>query len=142
MLVPLTDSASVEVQGNSAAAIGNLSSKVQDYQQFIDVWDTPKGGLHGYLSRFLDSVDTTFQHIAIWTIVQFLEGGDVELIDLITRSHDIIPAVTRLTQTLESLHHQQTDDGQTDESEIVGLARRVLNMLSQQESDAAYGEKN
>ncbi|KAF8923877.1 putative VAC8-vacuolar membrane protein required for the cytoplasm-to-vacuole targeting [Dissophora ornata] len=140
VLVPLTDSASVEVQGNSAAAIGNLSSKVQNYQQFIDVWDTPKGGLHGYLSRFLDSVDKTFQHIAIWTIVQFLEGGDADLIDLITRSHDIIPAVTRLTQTLEStsLHHQQIDDGQTDESEIVGLARRVLNMLSQPESEKSW----
>lgn len=130
VLIPLTDSSSVEVQGNSAAAIGNLSSKVQDYQPFIDVWDHPSGGLHGYLSRFLESVDTTFQHIAIWTIVQFLEGGDTDLIDLITRSPEIIPAVRRLTQSLESSSQQMDENGMmNDESEIVGLARRVVSML-------------
>lgn len=130
VLIPLTDSSSVEVQGNSAAAIGNLSSKVQDYQPFIDVWDQPSGGLHGYLSRFLESVDTTFQHIAIWTIVQFLEGGDTDLIDLITRSPEIIPAVRRLTQSLESSSQQMDENGiMNDESEIVGLARRVVSML-------------
>lgn len=134
VLIPLTDSSSVEVQGNSAAAIGNLSSKVQDYQPFISVWDAPSGGLHGYLSRFLESVDTTFQHIAIWTIVQFLEGGDSELIDLIIRSPEIIPAVRQLTQGLDSTspHHQADGDNMmNDESEIVGLARRVISMLSQ-----------
>ena len=133
VLIPLTDSSSVEVQGNSAAAIGNLSSKVQDYQPFISVWDAPSGGLHGYLSRFLESVDTTFQHIAIWTIVQFLEGDDSELIELITRSPEIIPAVRQLTQSLDSTspHQQDGDNMMNDESEIVGLARRVISMLSQ-----------
>ncbi|KAF8939197.1 Vacuolar protein 8 [Haplosporangium gracile] len=134
VLIPLTDSSSIEVQGNSAAAIGNLSSKVQDYQPFISVWDAPSGGLHGYLSRFLESVDTTFQHIAIWTIVQFLEGGDTELVDLITRSPEIIPAVRQLTQSLDSTSPHQQGDGDNmmnDESEIVGLARRVISMLSQ-----------
>ncbi|EXX62227.1 Vac8p [Rhizophagus irregularis DAOM 197198w] len=74
VLLPLTNSSSVEVQGNSAAALGNLSSKVQDYSPFVNVWEKPAGGLHGYLQRFLDSTDKTFQHIAVWTIVQFLEG--------------------------------------------------------------------
>ncbi|KAF9166561.1 Vacuolar protein 8 [Mortierella sp. AD011] len=142
VLIPLTDSPSVEVQGNSAAAIGNLSSKVEDYQPFINVWNEPEGGLHGYLCRFLDSPDTTFQHIAIWTIVQFLEGGDADLMEQITRSPDIIPAVTRLTTSLDtnSQHQQQMDDGLTDESEIVGLARRVLSMLAEQD-ETVYGEK-
>jgi hypothetical protein len=109
VLIPLTASASVEVQGNSAAAIGNLSSKgrlipivllpsyrtvrlnemtvaprhpfarflfsADDYSTFNKVWDKPEGGLHGYLVRFLASDDTTFLHIAVWTLVQLLEPG-------------------------------------------------------------------
>lgn len=74
VLVPLTASDSPDVQGNSAAAIGNLSSKVQDYSAFVQAWEAPGGGMHGYLNRFLDSQDTTFQHIAVWTVSQFLEG--------------------------------------------------------------------
>lgn len=93
VLIPLTNSPSVEVQGNSAAAIGNLSSKsvfpssrfprdegahktfaADDYSAFSAVWSEPDGGLHGYLVRFLESEDTTFQHIAIWTLVQLLES--------------------------------------------------------------------
>ncbi|KAF9936949.1 Vacuolar protein 8 [Mortierella antarctica] len=140
VLIPLTDSPSVEVQGNSAAAIGNLSSKIYDYQPFITVWEEPAGGLHGYLSRFLESADTTFQHIAIWTIVQFLEGSEADLIDLITRSSDIIPAVRQLTQTLDSSsppqYTQQDENSLTsDESEIVGLARRVVSMLAPDQYD-------
>jgi vacuolar protein 8 len=49
VLIPLTNSESFEVQGNSAAAIGNLSSKVGDYSAFLSVWEEPSGGLHGYL---------------------------------------------------------------------------------------------
>lgn len=31
--------------------------------------------MHKYLYRFLTSADATFQHIALWTIVQLLESG-------------------------------------------------------------------
>ncbi|KAF8761419.1 Vacuolar protein [Rhizoctonia solani] len=80
VLIPLTNSPSVEVQGNSAAALGNLSSKeerssLDDYSAFNEVWDKPEGGLHTYLFRFLSSTDATFQHIAVWTIVQLLNHG-------------------------------------------------------------------
>ena len=46
-----------------------------DYSAFNDVWDKPDGGMHKYLHRFLTSPDATFQHIAVWTIVQLLESG-------------------------------------------------------------------
>ncbi len=46
-----------------------------DYSAFNDVWDKPEGGMHKYLYRFLTSPDATFQHIAVWTIVQLLESG-------------------------------------------------------------------
>jgi hypothetical protein len=35
VLIPLTDSQSIEVQGNSAAALGNLSSKGMHYKTLI-----------------------------------------------------------------------------------------------------------
>lgn len=47
---------------------------MDDYSAFNDVWDKPEGGLHMYLFRFLSSTDATFQHIAVWTIVQLLES--------------------------------------------------------------------
>lgn len=46
-----------------------------DFTAFNEVWDKPDGGMHKYLYRFLTSSDQTFQHIAVWTIVQLLESG-------------------------------------------------------------------
>ena len=46
-----------------------------DYSAFSDVWENPDGGMQRYLFKFLTSSDTTFQHIAVWTIVQLLESG-------------------------------------------------------------------
>lgn len=96
VLIPLTASDSPEVQGNSAAAIGNLSAKADDYTKFTEVWLQPEGGMHGYLVRFLESPDRTFQHIAVWTIVQFLEGGDPKLAQCIKSSNQILPLVNKL----------------------------------------------
>ncbi|OAD08334.1 hypothetical protein MUCCIDRAFT_32100 [Mucor lusitanicus CBS 277.49] len=76
ILIPMTQSSYLEVQGNAAAAIGNLSSKVKDYTPFIKAWDHPDGGLHQYLTTFTDQASSiAFQHIGVWTIEQFAEGG-------------------------------------------------------------------
>lgn len=53
-------------------------SPTDDYSAFNDVWDKPEGGMHKYLYRFLTSPDTTFQHIAVWTIVQLLESAGMQ----------------------------------------------------------------
>ena len=74
-LIELTGSLSAEVQGNSAAAIGNLSSQTGDYHVFIELWTTPAGGMRDYLARFLVSQDDTFSQIAAWTLVQLLDSG-------------------------------------------------------------------
>ncbi|SCV71370.1 BQ2448_2958 [Microbotryum intermedium] len=141
VLIPLTASPSVEVQGNSAAALGNLSSKTDDYSAFSAVWNEPEGGLHGYLVRFLESQDTTFQHIAIWTLVQLLESGDMTLESQIRASKDLIPLATRLsTLSSETSSHdgeragtdasEDEEEGQDGgESEIRVLARTVLDLL-------------
>jgi vacuolar protein 8 len=111
VLIPLTESESIEVQGNSAAALGNLSSKgmfprarssfdaklmtvVGDYSIFLQNWTKPQDGISGYLNRFLSSGDPTFQHIAIWTLLQLLESEDSRLLDLISKSEDIVQMST------------------------------------------------
>ncbi|KAI9740155.1 MAG: Vacuolar protein 8 [Cirrosporium novae-zelandiae] len=126
VLIPLTNSDSIEVQGNSAAALGNLSSKVGDYSIFIKDWAEPNGGIHGYLSRFLSSGDPTFQHIAIWTLLQLLESEDKKLIDLVGKSEDVIQMVKTIAEkNIES----DDEDGEDGEGEVIALARRSLELL-------------
>lgn len=127
VLIPLTASSSSEVQGNSAAALGNLSSKVQDYSIFMKVWEKPAGGLHGYLSRFLKSQDATFQHIAVWTVVQLLEGEDQQIRKQLQESPSILSSVKELASIVPG--DEEDDENGGEEGEIVGLSRRALSML-------------
>ncbi|KAF7367323.1 hypothetical protein MSAN_00794400 [Mycena sanguinolenta] len=154
VLIPLTNSPSSEVQGNSAAALGNLSSKGEsisngrnspdDYSAFNDVWDKPDGGMHRYLYRFLTSSDATFQHIAVWTIVQLLESGDSQLISNIRNSALLIPNIRNLASSRTSSHSssvgtptshrsqsQSYQDTETGEGagEIQQLGRRIIEIL-------------
>lgn len=136
VLIPLTASPSVEVQGNSAAALGNLSSKSDDYAPFNAVWNQPDGGLHGYLARFLDSQDSTFQHIAVWTIVQLLESGDAQLEENVRSSNQLLPLIKNLSTSPNASERgsprdngEGSDDGQSAEGEISSLARKIQEML-------------
>jgi vacuolar protein 8 len=125
-LIPLTASESVEVQGNSAAALGNLSSKVGDYSVFVRDWAEPEGGIHGYLQRFLQSGDPTFQHIAIWTLLQLLESGYQKLVSLVAKSEDII----QMVKTIADRHVESDDEeGEEGEGEVIALAQRSLELL-------------
>ena len=143
VLIPLTDSESIEVQGNSAAALGNLSSKgkacsptmmegnangvlVGDYAIFVENWTEPNGGIHGYLNRFLASGDPTFQHIAIWTLLQLLESEDKKLIELISKADDVIQMIKTISEKEVAPEEGEGEDG---EGEVVALARRSLELL-------------
>jgi len=126
VLIPLTGSESVEVQGNSAAALGNLSSKVDDYSTFIRDWSEPNGGIHGYLHRFLASGDPTFQHIATWTLLQLLESKDKKLVSLAAKAEDIIQMVKVIS---ERLVESDDEDGEEGEGEVIALAQRSLELL-------------
>jgi vacuolar protein 8 len=145
VLIPLTESDSIEVQGNSAAALGNLSSKgkqclflssfnlkpsltstVGDYTIFIQNWTEPAGGIHGYLRRFLASGDPTFQHIAIWTLLQLLESEDARLAERISQSEEIIHMVTEIAERNIESDDEDNEDG---EGEVVILARKCLEFL-------------
>lgn len=98
---------------------------VGDYSMFITNWQEPHQGIHGYLRRFLNSGDPTFQHIAIWTLLQLLEADKPDLLHLITNSDDLIQMIKTISEkTVES-----DDEGEDGEGEIVALARRSLEIL-------------
>lgn len=130
VLIPLTASESIEVQGNSAAALGNLSSKVGDYTMFLQCWYEPEGGIHGYLKRFLASGDATFQHIAIWTLLQLLEANDPELNKLIMGSTEIVSMIKGIAEK----NVESDDESEEGEGEVVALARRSAELLHLQRS--------
>ncbi|BGP33957.1 Vacuolar protein 8 [Rhodotorula toruloides] len=134
VLIPLTASASVEVQGNAAAAIGNLSSKSDDYSAFTAVFDSPDGGISSYLSRFLSHDDLTFKHIACWTLVQLLESSDATLIHKLRSTPSLRTHLDKIATT-------DLPEGDDDESieggerEVVELARSALEMLDEDGGD-------
>ncbi|KAL6806965.1 armadillo-type protein [Trichoderma sp. SZMC 28013] len=136
VLIPLTHSESIEVQGNSAAALGNLSSKVGDYSIFVQNWNEPNGGVHGYLCRFLQSGDATFQHIAVWTLLQLFESEDKTLIGQIGKADDII-------ENIRLIANRQVADPEVeeeDEGEVINLAQRCLELLGQSGGSKAHIE--
>jgi vacuolar protein 8 len=106
---------------------------VGDYTIFIQDWTEPIGGIHGYLSRFLQSGDPTFQHIAIWTLLQLLESEDKTLIGLIGKSDDIVEQIKTIAKRQIEPDNEFEDD---DEGEVVSLAQQCLELLGQSMSKA------
>lgn len=98
-----------------------------DYTIFIQNWTQPEGGIHGYLRRFLASGDPTFQHIAIWTLLQLLESEDERLLELIAKSNEIVRMVTDISERAIESDEEDNEDG---EGEVVSLARRCLEILT------------
>jgi vacuolar protein 8 len=102
---------------------------VGNYGIFIRNWLEPSEGIHGYLSRFLASGDPTFQHIAIWTLLQLLESEDKKLIGLIGKSEDIVQMIKQIAdRQIEAETNEMEDE---DEGEVVSLAQRCLDLLGQ-----------
>ena len=97
-----------------------------DYTIFIQNWTQPEGGIHGYLRRFLASGDPTFQHIAIWTLLQLLESEDDRLLELISKSNEIVRMVTDISERAIESDDEDNEDG---EGEVVSLARHCLEIL-------------
>lgn len=100
--------------------------------------------MHRYLYNFLTSVDATFQHIAVWTIVQLLESGDPQLISNIRLSGLLNPSIRQLalsrtpsatssvgtphSHRSQSQSYADTDTGE-GQGEIQLLARRILEFV-------------
>ena len=80
------------------------------------------------MKRFLASGDATFQHIAIWTLLQLLESEDKKLISLIGKSEEIV----QMIKTIADTQIESDDEGEEDgEGEVVQLAQRSLQLLVQ-----------
>ena len=106
--------------------MSTLTAPVGDYSIFVRDWTEPNGGIHGYLKRFLASGDPTFQHIAIWTLLQLLESNDQKLIAMVAKSEDII----QMVKTISDKHVESDDEeGEDGEGEVVALAQRSLELL-------------
>ncbi|GAA5816134.1 Vacuolar protein 8 [Mucor flavus] len=136
VLVELTFSSNLEVEGNSAAAIGNLSSKVKDYTPFVKAWNTPSGGLEKFLIQFLsEQQDIAFQHIGVWTIEQFLDGGDERLLNLIAESDPITESVQRIVNEGQAPKAEQEENAEDSDGDIFVLANRVYITLKKTRVD-------
>jgi len=147
ILILLTKGPTPEIQSNSAAALGNLSSRDErtasdDYSAFNEVWDEPDGGMHNYLYRFLTSPEVAFRHIAVWTIVQLLESGDGQLMSNICSSPLLAPHIRELaisenpspSSTGGTPHSADSDSGREtdktdDQGEVKRLSRKILEFV-------------
>ncbi|CCF59703.1 hypothetical protein KAFR_0H02940 [Kazachstania africana CBS 2517] len=98
-LIPMTFSENQEVSGNSAAALANLCSRINTYNKIIECWQTPNGGIRGFLIRFLKSDYATFEHIALWTILQLLESHNNEILGFFKNDNELIEDVKKMSET-------------------------------------------
>lgn len=103
---------------------------VGDYSIFAKDWEEPDGGIKGYLNRFLESGDPTFQHIAIWTLLQLLESEDKALLDLISKADSVIKMIKDISEKPIESDEGDREDGEDGEGEVVQLARRSLELLT------------
>lgn len=119
-LIPMTFSTNQEVSGNAAAALANLCSRINNYSKVMDTWDQPSDGIRGFLVRFLQSNYVTFEHIALWTILQLLESHNDRVVQLVKNDKDIIDGVKNMADvTYERLQRSETDSKITDNNDLV-----------------------
>ncbi|CAH2354712.1 vacuolar protein 8 [[Candida] railenensis] len=135
VLIPLTFSENGEVCGNSAAALANLCSRVSNVhkQYILDNWSSPNDGIHGFLLRFLQSGSATFEHIALWTILQLLESNNVEINSLIKENESILSGIKNLSSSQQQQQINNVDQGadQFDDPkvELFNLTQQILQIL-------------
>lgn len=131
VLIPLTFSENGEVCGNSAAALANLCSRVtNEHKDYIlENWRLPSDGVHGFLLRFLRSGSATFEHIALWTILQLLESNNAEIQVLIKEDEKILSGIRLLNDA--QLNSAQPDVGEFDDPrvELFNLTQQILQIL-------------
>lgn len=138
VLIPLTFSENGEVCGNSAAALANLCSRVSnEYKDYIlKSWNQPDQGIHGFLIRFLQSESATFEHIALWTILQLLESNNSDINSLIKGDEAIVSSIKKLSasqiQTQKSQNGgklEQNEEFDDPKVELYNLTQQILQIL-------------
>ncbi|ODQ57577.1 hypothetical protein WICANDRAFT_80909 [Wickerhamomyces anomalus NRRL Y-366-8] len=136
VLIPLTFSNNGEVCGNAAAALANLCSRINDYRQIISSWETPNEGILGFLIRFLSSENPTFEHIALWTILQLLESGNNDVTNLIKENENLISAIKKLADANFSASQNNAnfmnsqDQFEDPKIELYNLTQQILQYVN------------
>lgn len=116
VLIPLTFSSNGEVCGNAAAALANLCSRVSSYQ----VIEKNLNGIVSFISRFLQSGNLTFEHIALWTTLQLLES-DVPSIKETLRS--------KIKDKVINLSSLPSDGESNDTEDVSNLVQQILEYV-------------
>ncbi|CCH57932.1 hypothetical protein TBLA_0A01330 [Henningerozyma blattae CBS 6284] len=98
-LIPMTFSDNQEVSGNAAAALANLCSRINNYEKILDAWESPSTGIRGFLVNFLNSNYATFEHIALWTILQLLESHNARVLELVKNDTELIDGVKKMAKS-------------------------------------------
>ncbi|KAI5954908.1 VAC8 [Candida jiufengensis] len=134
VLIPLTFSENGEVCGNSAAALANLCSRVSnDHKQYIlNNWQQPNEGIHGFLIRFLESGSATFEHIALWTILQLLESNSIEFNTFIKEDEAILTGIKKMSNSQQQIQTQSSnnsDEYEDPKVELYNLTQQILQIL-------------
>ncbi|CDK24317.1 unnamed protein product [Kuraishia capsulata CBS 1993] len=115
VLIPLTFSENGEVCGNAAAALANLCSRISDYSKI----KSNLQGISSFITRFLESGNSTFEHIAVWTMLQLLESDD----EMLSSS------VKQLIQSGKFNLNDLTNDDFNSGDEISHLIQQILELI-------------
>ncbi|OMH83423.1 Vacuolar protein 8 [Zancudomyces culisetae] len=143
VLLPLIHSDSIDIIGNSAAAIGNLSAHLSDYSPFVKTWSEPAGGISEYLVLFLSQSNMpTFLQIGVWTLLQLVESNNPILISHVINHPRILDLVKSIASasvsasasadntdiTSNQLHLSQSSHDEPN-LQIAALAEQVLSTI-------------
>lgn len=126
VLIPLTHVNNIEIQGNSAAALGNLSSKLGNYDPYVKAWSEPDGGIKDFLLSFLKSEEPTFEHIATWMMLQLLESGDPRLLQLFKDTPEFKEQISKFAFGRNS----QTEGSGSEADSLTYKSRRAVPALA------------
>jgi len=131
-IFPLTgENEPLEVQANAASCIGNLAIRLEDDSQFVDAWPQ----IVNYLSRFLESKDLTLQHIALWTILQFIES-DGSLKSLLRQTSALVQKIKKLLKVFnDNLEKSNNNSNNQTIQEIKRIITNISNGLNSMESE-------
>lgn len=135
-IFPLTsEDEPLEVQANAASCIGNLAIHLKDDSEFVDAWPE----IVNYLSRFLDSRDLTLQHIALWTILQFIESnGSLKM--LLNKTLSLLQKIIKLLEVFNDQLLKNNNKNPTIQ-EIIRIINSISKGLNPKEqSDEEKGD--
>ncbi|CAH03078.1 protein anchor VAC8 [Kluyveromyces lactis] len=143
VLIPMTMSQDQEISGNSAAAVANLISRVSNLEKILEYWGQPNDGIKGFLIRFLSSDFPTYEHIALWTILQLFECHNETIYKLIKEDQKLVNGVKKIADENYAVAREYMQDGQDTNIDHNGNSNNIegngrSNKQSSEKEDASF----